>query len=258
MSTKHQPYIALDTVVTDYLLEAGKDNNAYFKAWHLAYRGMENLGLDFFYKVQSVKLPVNANKTVTLPADFLKWTKIGRLNSRGEIIPLWYNEKLTTFADLWPDRTTVTQDDSTIGATFDGNNNGVFYNYWNGYVYTNVYGAPSGSPYAGSFKVDIDNGVILLDEHYREDYLMVEYVASPKQGQEYYLPVQFREALIAWLWWKDGKAKSVRSHMQLGAARDAKHEFYNERRNAIAQWKQSTIYEKYQISQENAREAIKS
>lgn len=249
-------YIPLSSIITDYLNESEQDNNKYFKIWQLAFRGFENLGIDFFYRIQAVKLPVNANKTVTLPANYLKWTKIGRLNSRGEIIPLWYNNKLTTFADLSPNRLTQTQDDSTIGANLGDNN--IFFNWWNGYMYTNIYGVPSGQPFSGSFKVDESNGVILLDEQYREDYLMLEYVASPKQGEEQYLPVQFREAMIAWLWWKDGKAKSVRSHMQLGAARDAKHEFYNERKNAIAQWKSSTIYEKYQVNQEAAREAIKT
>lgn len=256
MATKNQPYITLDSCITDYLNESEQNNNKYFKVFHLAFRGFENLGIDFFYRVQSVKLPVNANKTVTLPANCIKWTKVGRLNSRGEVIPLWYNEKLTRFADLSPNRLSQTQDDSTIGA--DWNNQGVFWNYWNGAMYINIYGTPSGSPFAGSFKVDVDNGVILLDEHYREDYIMLEYVCSPQEGQDYWIPVQFREALIAWLWWKDGKARGVRSHMQLGAARDAKHEFYNERKNAIAQWRQSTIYEKYQVHQEAAREAIKT
>lgn len=253
--TKHQAYIELDSVVNDYISESEQSNHKYFKIWHIAYRGLENLGLDAFYQIKSVKLPVNANKTVTLPADYIKWTKIGRLNSRGEIIPLWYNDKLTTYQDLSPTRLTQTQDDSTVGSNFSDNG---FCNYWNGSAYVNIYGVPSGQPFVGSFKVDINNGVILLDENYREDYLMIEYVSSPTVGVDYYLPVQFREALIAWLWWKDGKARSIRSHMQLGAARDAKHEFYNERKNAIAQWKQSTIYEKYQIYQESSREAIKT
>lgn len=257
MATKNMPYITLDSVILDYLNESEQNNNKYFKVFHLAFRGFENLGIDFFYRVQAVKLPVNANKTVTLRSDFLKWTKIGRLNSRGEIIPLYYNSKLTKFADLWPNRLTVTQDGSTIGADFDNNPN-IWRNYWNGYAYTNIYGVPSGAPFAGSFNIDIDNGVILLDEHYREDYIMLEYVASPKEDNDYWIPVQFREALIAWLWWKDGKARGVRSHMQLGAARDAKHEFYNERRNSLAQWRQSTIYEKYQIHQESSRQAIKT
>jgi len=48
-------------------------------------------------------------------------------------------------------------------------------------------------------KIDTENGVILLNESFAYDYLMLEYVASPMVGQEYYLPMQFREALISWL-----------------------------------------------------------
>lgn len=254
--TKNMPYITLDSVITDYLNESEQNNNKYFKVFHLAFRGFENLGIDFFYRVQSYKIPVNANKTVNLPTGCIKVTKAGRLNSRGEIIPLWYNDKLTRFADLSPNRLSQTQDGSTLGA--DWNNQGTYWNYWNGSMYVNIYGVPSGAPFTGSFKLDIDNGVILLDERYKEDYLMVECVCSPQEGEDYWIPVQFREALIAWLWWKDGKARGVRSHMQLGAARDSKHEFYNERKNAIAQFRQSTIYEKYQTHQEASREAIKT
>jgi hypothetical protein len=255
MSTQHQPYIPLDTVINDYLIEAGKDNNSYFKAYHIAYRGFEQMGINYFYQVVDMKLPVNSNKTVTLPATIINWIAAGRLNSKGEIIPLYYNEKLTTFAGLSPNRLTQTQDDSTIGSSSVDNGS---YGFWNGWAYTNIYGTPSGQPFAGSFKVDFNNGVILLDENYEEDYVMLKCVVSPQEGQECFIPVQFREALIAWLWWKDGKAKSIRTHMQLGAARDAKHEFYNELKNAVAAWKPSRIYEKYQVHQEMSRQAIKT
>ena len=257
MATKHQPYITLDSVLLDYLMEAGKSNNDYMKAYHIAYRGFEQMGINYFYQVVDIKITVNANKTATLPANIINWITVGRLNGKGEIIPLWYNDKLTTFADLSPDRLTNTQDDSTIGANVNDGSSGNW-SYWNGWAYTNIYGTPSGQPFAGSFKIDLNNGIILLDENYREDYVMLRYVSSPQEGQDCYIPVQFREALIAWLWWKDGKAKSIRTHMQLGAARDAKHEFYNEQRNAVAAFKQSKIYEKYQVNQEASREAIKT
>lgn len=255
MATNHQPYIKLDTVILDYLLEAGKSNNDYMKAYHIAYRGFEQMGINYFYQVLDVKIPVNANKTATLPANIINWLIVGRLNGKGEIIPLWHNDKMTTFAGLSPNRLTQTQDDSTIGAN---DNDWAGGGYWNGWAYTNIYGSPSGQPIAGSFKIDLNNGIILLDEHYQEDYIMLRYVSSPLEGQDCSIPVQFREALIAWLWWKDGKAKSVRTHMQLGAARDAKHEFYVEQRNAVAAFKQSKIYEKYQVNQEASREAIKT
>lgn len=254
--SQRQPYISVDSVISDYLLESEQSVNRYFKVFHLAFRGFEDLGIDFFYHVKAVKLPINANLTVTLPADYLNWTKVGVLNDRGEIIPLYYNDKLTTYADLSPNRLAQTQDDTLL--CNDGWGVNTWCNYWNGSAYTNIYGVPSGAPFVGSFKVDTVNGVILLNEHFRYDYLMIEYVSSPVEGQEYYLPVQFREALIAWLFWKDNKAKSIKSHMQLGSNRDSKHEYYNQRRIAIARWRPIRISEMYQTSQELTRLAVKS
>lgn len=255
--TQHQPYITLDSVVNDYLLESEQSVNKYYKVWHIGFRGFEDLGIDFFYRVQAVKLPINANMTVTLPANYLQWTKVGILNDRGEIIPLYYNDKLTTYADLLPDRVEKTQDNTAV---FSDWGNGTWCNYWNGYAYTNIYGVPSGAPFMGDFKVDTVNGVILLNDNFRFDYIMLEYVASPipTEGQDYYLPMQFKEALIAWITWKDGKAKTIRSHMQLGNNRDNKSDYYNERRKAMARWKPIRVYDMYQASQEQTREAIKS
>lgn len=98
--SQHLPYIPLDTIITDYLDEAKLSQQSYSRIWHIAYRGFEDLGIDAFYKIQSVKLPINANLTVTLPADYVNWSKVGVLNSVGEIIPLNYDDKLTTYADL--------------------------------------------------------------------------------------------------------------------------------------------------------------
>jgi hypothetical protein len=257
MSAQHLPYITLDSVVNDYLLESEQSVSKYYKIWQLAFRGLEDMGLDFFYQVRALKLPVLPNRTVKIPPDFLQWTKVGILNDRGEIIPLYYNDKFTTYADLSPDRLEKTRDDSTIGLGNDWGPN-TWANFWNGYAYINIYGVPSGSPFVGSFKIDLTNGVILLNERFDKDYIMMEYVASPKEGQEYYLPIQFREAMIGWLAWKDSKAKTIKSHMQLGNMRELERQYYNERRKAIARWKPIRIYDMYQVSQEMTRMAIKS
>lgn len=261
---QHLPYITLNSVVSDYLTESEQSITKKFKVWQIAYRGLEQLGMDAFYRIKSVKLPINANLTVTLPADYMNWSKVGVLNSQGAIIPLNYNENFTTYADLLPDRVEKTTDNTLLGAEWSTGiwGGGTWVNYWNGYAYTNIYGVPSGGPIVGSFKVDVENGVIILNHHYSEsyEYIILEYMASPipSEGQDYYLPVQFREALIAWISWKDGKAKSVRSHMQLGTNRDNERQFFRERRNAIARWKPTRIMEIYQASQEMSRQAIKT
>jgi hypothetical protein len=250
--SQHLSYVTLESIVQDYLTEGELPNHKYFKVWHLAYRGMEQLGLDAFYKIQTVKLPVNSNYTVVLPSDYVNWTKVGVLNDNGEIIPLYQNDKMTTFADLSSTRLEQTQDNTLWD--WDVNN---WNNYWNGQAFINIYGTPSGAPFVGSFKIDNENGVMLLDEKFKYDYVMIEYVASPQQGQEYYVPVQFREALIAWLWWKDKRAANT-NRGQVGLSRDAKNDFFNERRNAIARWKPTRQLERYQASQEMTRLTVKS
>lgn len=257
--SQHHSFIPLESIINDYLNESEQSNHKYVKLFHIAFRGFEELGLDFFYRIQSVKLPVNANLTVNLPTDYLNWTKVGILNTVGEIIPLYYNEKLTTYADLSADRISKVNDPNSLYLEWGWNNN-TWCNYWNGFDYVNVFGVPSGEPFVGSFKVDAANGVILLSEGFNRNYLMLEYLSSPnaEEGRDYYLPLQFREALIAWLWWKDGNAKSIRSHMELGSRRDWRHEFYNERRNAIARWKPLRQQQIYQTSQEMTRLAVKT
>lgn len=249
-------FISLDSVINDYISESEQSISKYFKLWHIAFRGMENLGLDFFYQIKSVKLPINANLTVTLPADYLNYSKVGVLNNRGEIIPLNYNSKLTTYADLLPDRISKTQD-NTVFNWSEPVNNGWFYNYWNNGYYSTLYGMPSGAPFVGSFKVDAHNGVIILDENFTFEYLMLEYLCSPMEGNDYYLPVHFREALVAWLAWMDIRNMPNTRKGSLGDKRDRRSEFYNQRRLAIAQYSPFRIEEAYAASQEQTRLTVK-
>src|ERR1044072_1109220 len=96
--------ISLDDCIYDYISESEQSNHKFFKLWNLAFRLMDELGLDFFYSIRSFKLPVNPNKTVELPNGMVQWTKVGVFNANNEITPLRYNENLTTYASLDNDR----------------------------------------------------------------------------------------------------------------------------------------------------------
>ena len=256
MATQNRQWVTIDEAITDYLTESEQGNHKYFKCWNLAYRASVELGLDFFYSVKTVKLPVNANLTVTLPEDYLNYTKVGILNNEGAIIPLQVNNNLTTAFDMQPNRLAQTQDPSIVtGYSPQGI---VWWNFWNGYGLSNLYGLPSGSPFVGSFKIDNKNGVIVLDEYYEFEYVMLEYIASPVSGGEYFVPIQFKEAVIAYLRWKDLISLPPSRRGSLGDKRDRRAEYYNERRIAIARYdavKLSDLYEWNLVSQ---RMAVKS
>lgn len=256
MGSPHLQFIDINDCVTAYMDESEQGVNKQFKLTQLAFRAMDELGLDFFYSIKTAKLPVNANLTVDIPSDFINYTKIGVLNAKGEIITLQENNKLTTYADLFPTRLEQTQDDSILNWAYPYN--GVFTNFWNGSTFGNLYGVPSGAPFLGSFKIDRDNGVVILNETFGYEYLMIEYVSMPTPGQPYYVPIMFKEAIIAYLAWKDIKSMPANRKWNLGDKRDRRHEYYNERRLAIARYKPFRVQQAYEWNLDNQRLTVKA
>lgn len=253
--SQHQRWISLESCIYDYINEAELSQNKYFKLYHIGYRGMEDLGLDFFYQVKSVKLPINANRTITLPLDFINYTKLGVLNGLGELIPLKYNEKLTTFNDLQPNRVTSVQ--SPNYASFYSYSSPVFFNYWDGGSYNNLYGVSGAGLYGGGFKIDYQHGVILLDSTFSYDGIVLEYTATPSDQVEYKVPIEFREAIISWLAWKDIINIPSSRKGNLGDKRDRRHEYFEARRNAIKKYRPFYLDQAYINNQESMRLVVK-
>lgn len=253
---QHGAWIEIDECVNDYMDESEQSDHKFWKLWHIAFRVMTFLGIDYFYQIQSFKLPINANLTANLPTNCLKWTKIGVLNSNGEIIPLKYNSKLTGYAQFSPDRIQKTQDNSLFNLF--QYNAPIWYNWWNGSTFQTLYGLPSGAPFVGNFKVDEVTGVILLNENYAYDYVMVECIVSPQEGQQYYVPIQFKEAMIAGLAWLDIRSLPSSRRGNLGDKKDRRKEFYNQRRLAWAQYKPLDLEQAYEWWLTNMRMCIKT
>lgn len=256
MGTPHLQYIDINECVAAYMDESEQSIHKQYKLTQLAYRACDELGLDFFYQIQTQKLPVNQNYTVDIPQNCLQIVKCGVLNGYGEVIPLYQNNKLTTYADLFPDRVSRTVDNTFL--TLNVGIGNVYFNYWDGWAYGNLYGVPSGQPFVGSFKIDPTNGVILLNETFIWDYLIVEYLQGPNQDETIYVPIQFKEAIIAYLAWKDIKSIPSSRRGNLGDKRDRRHEYYNERRLAFARFKPFSTDVAYQLNLENQRLTVKA
>ena len=255
MSNTQQQYVSLDTVINLYLDRSEQSVHKYYKCWQLAFSGMEELGLDFFYQIKSVKLLVNSNQTVNLPDDYLNYSKVGVLNSRGEIIPMGYNSNLTTYADLLPNRDALTQDNTIIDLIQF--NTPIWYNYWNNGAFSALYGLPSGSPFIGTFKIDNHNGVLLLSENYGYEYVMLEYVATPKQGEEYYIPIHFKTALMWYIAYNDIAMMPNTRRGSLGDKEQRRRQYFNERRLANARYRPVDLHDAHQWSMEQQRLTVK-
>lgn len=251
----HLSMITLDSIISDYLGESERSNHRYKKVFDISYRGMDRMGMAYFYQVLTVKLPVSSTLTVTVPGRCLDVIKAGVLNSEGQVVSLYINNKITTYADLLPNRISKVEDNSIFNWGLNANG-GWYYNYWANGTYNNLYGIPSGAPFIGSYTYDSVNGVIVLDPNYQFDYLMVEMLLGPLDGEEYYIPVQFREAMIAWIWWRDNKAINVKRG-SVGINRDLKEEFGSALRLALRNYSLFRIEEAHQSSLESTRLTIK-
>jgi len=217
---------------------------------------MEDLGLDFFYQVKSVKLPLNANNTISLPADYLDYTKFGVTNGVGEIVPLKYNDKLTTYKDLQPNR--IADVTSPNFANYYSFSSPVFFNYWNGGSYDNLYGVAANGIYGGGFKVDRANGVILLDPSFNYADTVLEYTASPNADNDYHVPMQFRETFIAYLAWQDIAHIPSSRKGNLGDKRDRRHDYFEARRLGIRKFRPFYLDQAYLQSLDNQRLVVKA
>lgn len=256
MAIQNRQWCSIEECINSYISRSKQSNHDYFRLWHLAFEALTEMGLDAFYIVKSIKIPVNANLTATLPADYLMYSKIGVLNQQGEIIPMGVNNKLTVAFDLNPTRLAQTQD-NTLQTQFD--QNGImWYNYWNGGGYGNLYGLPSGSPFIGSYKIDNANGVIVLSEHFIYPYVILEYTASPVKDGEYYVPIQFKRAVVAYLSWNDIIDIPVKTHVGNSSVQMRRHDYYNERRLAIARYDPISLPDLYEWNLQNMRLAVKA
>lgn len=254
--SQHQAWIPIDDSINAYLDRSEQSIHKFYKCWQLAYQGMQQMGLDFFYQIKSVKLPVNPNFTVDLPSDYLNYSKVGVLNDIGEIITLRYNDKLTTYADLSADRVEKTQDNTLFN--FFLFNTPIWYNFWTGNSFSTLYGFPSGAPFVGSFKIDNTAGIILLNETFTYNYVMLEYISSPEKDQQYYIPVQFKEALIWYIAWQDIAMIPSSRRGTLGDREQRKRNYFNERRLAWARYRPLHLEEAYQWWLNSMRLTVKS
>lgn len=256
MEAQTLQYIDLDSIIFDYLGASEQSDHRYKKCFDIAYRGMDQMGLDFFYKIKSVKLPVLGTKVAQLPADCLQWLKAGYFTFSGGVVPMAYNSNRSSFAGLLPNRLALTQSLTGLGG-YDPYGSAFCNYYGSDGMLGNIYGTPAGEPYVGKFIVA--EGYIELDPWFLPTHICLEYISNPGEstGGTYTVPVQFREALIAWIGWQDIALLPPSRRGSIGDKESRKANFFNERRLANARYKPFRLDQEYLWNLENQRLCIK-
>lgn len=193
-------WITLDEVVKEYISQAELTTAHYRRLWNIAFRGLEDMSFNIYQQPKSVKLTVLPNKTVALPDDYIAYTKIGVFNEKGELATLTRNDNMSGYN---AEETTRTEDIVDGAADLSNIRDFVYLNYDNNGGLYNLQGIGSFLVGAGEFKTDDNLGLILLEPSFAYEYVVLEYLASPREDTEYKVPIQVKEALIAWIGWLD-------------------------------------------------------
>jgi hypothetical protein len=191
-------YVPLKTVVAFFLSQHGKSNKDFDKCWLLAFRGLRLLNQSISAEPKTVRLPVESNKTVALPHDYVAWTKIGVLNSQGEVCSLKVNKALTKFRSTSADRLTKIEGAVPTQLTSEG----LYHNFSYDGDICHLFGVGGGLVTNGECHVDDKNGVIVLNPEFQYSDIIVEYIANPERDSDYYVEGCLQEAIIAFIEWK--------------------------------------------------------
>jgi len=194
-------YTPLKTVVAYFSDQHDKSEGDQDKYWLLGLRALTDLNFEISAEPKTVRLPVMPNKTVRFPADCLSWSKIGLLNSNGEMVTLKINTGLTTFRDMNANRLEdLTPNINNSITSLTGTN--LFLNYYYMNNYYNLFGLGNGLIQYGECRVDDANQVIVLSPNFQYENIMFEYISSPQKDEDYRVETALQEAVIAFIEWK--------------------------------------------------------
>ena len=223
-------WVPLAEVIYQYIDQARLSNADYRRLWTIGVRGVEEMGMDVYSIPKTAKLPVNANKTVNLPSDYVGFSKVGIFNAKGEVATLRRNIGLSSYKIQQSDRLT-SNTDNTTGNTYRLQDL-AYVNYFDGARYVNIFGVGSVLNNAGDYDIAEEEGLIYLGNDYDFDYVVLEYLSSPADDVDYKIPVQVREAVLAFIAWKDIEHLPLGRRASLGDKQLRRKEYYNQKRLA--------------------------
>ena len=249
-------FVKLTTLVTSYIDESRQTSKEFRRLWALAFRGLNDLGLDVTWTPKQTLLKVNPNLTVDLPIDYIDWVRVGMFNASGELATLKVNEQLSSYKDKSSAR--LSSLTSEIEANITNPDTPFWYGYWGDDDYEHYFGVGSGLIQPGECKVDAQNMVIILNTDFQYSNVLVEYISSPIMDDDYSVDLKAQEAMIAWLRWKDIQSLPSTRLVNLGEKRDRENQYKIQKRLARKRLKPFRLQVAEQYSRESEKLAVKA
>lgn len=176
--------ITIQKCVYDVLNDLGSsDENQYTRFLQFALRGVTHLNLHHINSFKRATIAVSSINTVQLPDDYVDYLRIG-ICINGKIWTLTRNDKICL-----PDTMDCGEDDAAVESADE-------------YLPYFHYGASGGVNYVG-YRVDKERHRIVFDGTVPSNSIILEYISTGiSQEGTTYIPIEAREAVIAWIHWK--------------------------------------------------------
>ena len=238
--------VTLDEVIRSLIIETGKSSeNDYQRFIQLGVQGLKELNFDILKNIKSVKLNVDSSLSVSLPADYVGYTKIGIHKDDNRVHVLGLDNKRYLGTDA------ATNIESTSDDYY------IFRNFMFKGVEGEMYGIGGGNNGNGLYKEDRNNNRILFKSLAQGDQIVLEYISdgiTGLDGDEIKVHPYAEEALRSYIFWKSVQRKRGIPQFEKESAR---RDFYNEKRLARARLSKFTIDEAYQTSRRGFKQSPK-
>lgn len=233
----------LKTIVSEFLASSDQSSHQFWRLYTLARRGLQNeFNLDITGSFRTELLNINANKTVAIPDWCVTFSKIGIVNTSGEIVTLKINNQMTSYHSIYFNNTSRTQGLPTLN-TF-GYGEAVptgfppyFYpGYYLNYAFSggsyNLFGLPSGTATIGTYTIDIANGIILFNSQFPYTQILFEGMTDGfnEDENDYLVPIEAAETMVYWIRWQN--MVDMPKKFGMAQIKEARKEYYNEKRKS--------------------------
>lgn len=270
-------YIPLNQIVNDFVVTLDTDDYVSYAPdttiRSFALRGIREMGFDMLKVVRSLKLPVESNNTVTLPDDYVDWSKVAVVGSDGLVYVLGENKNINMsqaydldgdgdpqdvdgdgFFDRVDSKSATSSGSPASDAGIaDGMESYIFRNFIHENNQGRLYGI-GGGHYYGEFRVNLDQNRLELKSNSSISEVVVEYVADEARSVNPRVHIYAEEALRSFIYYKLIERKASVPANEKARARQ---EYYNERRKANARMKSFTKEELLKTIRKNFKQAPK-
>lgn len=158
-------YTSISDIVNEVSMMIGDDSyltgSKNFQLRNLALQGLKELSFDTLQEIKSVQLAVAANGTITLPDDYIKYTKIGILGSDDKVHTLGKQDRLNLVSGATSTEATDIDDDPAYFYGIGGR-----------------YGVGGGTNHNGYYRVNKEDNTISFSSDAIGKNIILEYISN--------------------------------------------------------------------------------